>query len=50
MEALIGSVLGIPDPGPDYADTMDRVDGILRSGEVPHLNIDNERVDPPNSS
>lgn len=49
MEALIGSVLGIPDPGPDYADTMEGVDGILRSGELPHLNIDNERVDLLNS-
>ncbi|OEL33549.1 hypothetical protein BAE44_0005433 [Dichanthelium oligosanthes] len=47
MEALIGSVLGIPDPGPDYADTMDRVDGILRSGVLPSIN--NERVNRPNS-
>jgi len=49
MQALMESVLGIPDPGPDYADTMDRVDGVLRSGGLPHLNIDNERVDPPSS-
>ncbi|KAL6603266.1 hypothetical protein ACP70R_043627 [Stipagrostis hirtigluma subsp. patula] len=49
MEALIKSVLGIPDPGPDYADTMDRVDGMLRSGVLPSLNIDNERIDGENS-
>jgi hypothetical protein len=43
MEEVIKSILGIPDPGPDYADTMDRVDGILRSGVLPSLKIDNDR-------
>ncbi|CAM0909738.1 unnamed protein product [Alopecurus aequalis] len=49
MEALIKSVLGTPDAGPDYADTMDRVDGMLRSGVLPSINIDNKRLGRPNS-
>ncbi|KAM0842865.1 hypothetical protein ACQ4PT_058048 [Festuca glaucescens] len=44
MEALIKSVLGTPDAGPDYADTMDRVDGMLRSGVLPSINIDSKRL------
>ncbi|CAL5049695.1 unnamed protein product [Urochloa decumbens] len=44
MEALIDSVLGVPDAGPDYADFMDRVDGILRSGVLPSFTIGNESV------
>ena len=49
MEALIKSVLGKPDAGPDYADTINRLDGIMRSGALPSLDIKNERVDRPNS-
>ncbi|XP_062227737.1 uncharacterized protein LOC133926022 [Phragmites australis] len=49
MEALIESVLGTPDAGPDYDDFMDRVNGILRSGVLPSLNTGNEGVDRPNS-
>uniref|UniRef100_A0A0D9WTV1 DUF4220 domain-containing protein n=1 Tax=Leersia perrieri TaxID=77586 RepID=A0A0D9WTV1_9ORYZ len=49
MEKLIESVLGKPDAGPDYADTMNRLDGIMRSGALPSLDIKNERVDRPNS-
>ncbi|KAK1611760.1 hypothetical protein QYE76_035433 [Lolium multiflorum] len=44
MEELIRSVLGTPDAGPDYADTMDRVDGMLRSGVLPSINIDSKRL------
>ncbi|KQK17429.2 uncharacterized protein LOC100827023 [Brachypodium distachyon] len=50
MKALIKSVLGTPDAGPDYADTMDRVNSMLRSGVLPSINInDKRRLGRPNS-
>lgn len=43
MAALSESILGDPDPGPDYADTMDRFAGKLKSGWPATLDINNER-------
>ncbi|KAG1327488.1 hypothetical protein COCNU_01G014220 [Cocos nucifera] len=42
LEGLRESMLGKPEPGPDYADTMDRYVGKLRSGKPPLLNINEE--------
>ncbi|XP_073109570.1 uncharacterized protein [Elaeis guineensis] len=42
LEGLRESMLGEPEPGPDYADTMDRYVGKLRSGVPPLLNISEE--------
>ncbi|TVU07697.1 hypothetical protein EJB05_41062, partial [Eragrostis curvula] len=44
MDALIESVLGIPDASPDYGDFMDRTNGILRSGCIPSLNASEQGV------
>lgn len=42
MEGLRESMLGKPEPGPDYADVMDRYVGKLRCGVPPLLNINEE--------
>ncbi|XP_073106903.1 uncharacterized protein [Elaeis guineensis] len=42
MEGLRESMLGKAEPGPDYADTMDRYVDKLRSGVPPLLNINEE--------
>ncbi|KAL6873879.1 hypothetical protein ACP4OV_013961 [Aristida adscensionis] len=49
MKALVASVLGVADAGPDYVDFMDRVNASLRSGVVPSLNTGNEGAGRPRS-